>query len=166
MKNIEYNDYSEYLVEQALLKAGFRVLAKDTYYFNGIACKLRSGPGRPPDLDFIAEIPCQKYVGVEVKNRLEYPKKREICDLINLCACLNLKPLLVARRVHPSVFSIVPRHKGYVCIFRRYILQPELPREKFNEITKELGFPLSVYRYTPDFLVKELKKAKEYLAKN
>jgi excisionase family DNA binding protein len=66
---IKYQDYSEYIVEQAMIRAGYTVVAKDSYYFNGIACILQTGPGRPPDLDFIAMLPSGNYVGVQVKKQ-------------------------------------------------------------------------------------------------
>ena len=44
---IKYQDYSEYIVEQAMIRAGYTVVAKDSYYFNGIACILQTGPGSP-----------------------------------------------------------------------------------------------------------------------
>jgi len=47
-----YDDYSEYFVERALIHAGFVVVSKNAYYFNGNSCRQNIGAGRPRDVDF------------------------------------------------------------------------------------------------------------------
>jgi hypothetical protein len=93
--------------EQALIRAGYTVVAKDTYYFNGLSYRKNLGPGRPVDLDFIAKVPSYDniYAGIQVKNRMEAPKSETINGLIDICRCLRLKPLLVTRIAHPALLT-------------------------------------------------------------
>lgn len=156
---IKYQEYSEYLVEHAMIRAGYTVVAKDTYYFNGVACVLRRGVGRPPDLDFVAQLPSGIYVGVQVKNRLEYPKSDDVNTFIELCRRLNLRPLLVTRQCHPMTFDVVKRLKGRVVVFKQSLLKPGFPRDKLEALRREVGFPLGVYRWPPDYLIKKLEEA-------
>jgi len=162
---VRYQDYSEYIVEQAMIRAGYVVVAKDSYYFNGIACVLQPGAGRPPDLDFIAKLPGGDYVGVQVKNRLDYPKPNEINIFIELCRVLHLKPLLVTRQAHPMTFDVVKRLKGWVVIFKQSLLKPGFPREAFDAIRQQVGIPIAVYRWPPDYLIKALIEAAKAIAK-
>jgi excisionase family DNA binding protein len=156
---IVYMDYSEYLVEQALIRAGFFVVAKDSYYFNGLVYRRSAGPGRPPDLDFIAKLPgSDVFVGIQIKNRLEPPRSDAVNELIDICRHLQLKPLLITRVAHPTAFLPVSNLGGYVLVCERYFLQPEFPRDKFDAIVK-MGIPLGVYRYGPDFLIRALTRA-------
>jgi len=116
---VEYLDYSEFLVEQAMLQAGYTVVSKDTYYFNGIAYRENEGQGRPKDLDYIARIPGKDvYVGVQIKNRLEYPSSSEISQLIDICNVLHLTPILVARTSHEMRNLPVISRGGRVIILR------------------------------------------------
>lgn len=158
-RNVVYMDYAEFLVEGAMIQAGYMIVAKDTYYFNGIAYKQNRGPGRPKDLDFIAYIPNKEvYVGVQVKNRMGYPKRDMISEFLDICRALNLKPLLVTRSAHRAVFPLVERMGGRTIVYKRYFLQPPFPREKFKELVN-LGIPLGVYKWPPEFLVNRFVEA-------
>jgi excisionase family DNA binding protein len=113
-RGITYMDYSEFLVEGAMIQAGYTIVAKDTYYFNGIVYLQNAGPGRPRDLDFIACIPGKRaYIGVQVKNRMGYPKRDDISEFLDICNTLHLKPVLVTRMAHPAVFTPI-RSMGVV----------------------------------------------------
>jgi hypothetical protein len=70
------------------------------------------GDGR---LDFIFRHPEAGYVGIEAKNLREwlYPNRPEIKDLLRKAFYLNAVPVLVARRIHYSTFSVL-RHCGLV----------------------------------------------------
>ena len=153
---IKYQDYSEYIVEQAMIRAGYTVVAKDSYYFNGISCVLQTGPGRPPDLDFIAQLPNGDYVGVQVKNRAEYPKQNDINTFVELCRVLHVKPLLVTRQAHPMTFDVIKRLNGWVVIFKQILLKPGFPREIFDLLRREVGLPIAIYKWPPDYLIKAL----------
>lgn len=151
---VVYMDYSEFLVEGAMIQAGYTVVAKDTYYFNGIVYRLSETAGRPKDLDFISYIPKRGiYVGVQIKNRMEYPKHDDISELLDICNVLHLKPILVARRVHPMSYGPIRNMGGEVIECKRYFLQPPFPRKKFREII-DVGIPLGVYKWPPEFLVR------------
>lgn len=149
---ITYLDYAEYLVERSMIEAGFKVVAKDTYYFHGVAYTT-PGPGRPADLDFIARLPDRDlYVGVQVKNRMEYPKGSDISQLIDICNTLHVRPVLVARMSHEMRNLPVIRNGGRVIIFKRCMLKPPFPKDKFQKINA-LGVPLGVYKWSPEFLI-------------
>jgi excisionase family DNA binding protein len=151
--SVVYMDYSELLVEAAMIQAGYTVVAKDAYYFHGIAYRQNGAPGRPKDLDFIARIPKKDiYVGVQIKNRLEYPKHADISELLDICNVLHLRPVLVARRTHPMSYRSIRNAGGDIIECKRYFLQPPFPRKEFKEIVG-MGIPLGVYKWTPDFLV-------------
>jgi hypothetical protein len=153
---VVYMDYSEYLVEQALIRAGYVVVAKDSYYFNGLSYRRSAGPGRPADLDFIAKVPGRDvFVGIQVKNRLEPPKSGAVNELIDICRHLSLKPLLISRVAHPSAFLPMISLEGYILVFKRYFLPLGFPKDKFKEIV-DMGIPLGVYRFAPDFLIRAL----------
>jgi len=151
--SVVYLDYSEFLVESAIMRAGWTVVAKDAYYFNGIAYRDGSSSGRPKDLDFIAYLPRKQiYIGVQVKNRLEYPRQADVSELCDICNVLHLRPILVARKVHPMTFGVVRNMSGEVIDFKRYLKQPPFPKDKFQEIVA-MGIPLGVYQWTPTYLV-------------
>jgi hypothetical protein len=159
-----YDDYSEFLVERALIHAGFVVVAKNAYYFNGNSYRQNLGAGRPKDVDFIAHVRSKdKYLGIQIKNRLEYPKVGDVHELLDVCNTLNLQPVLVTRISHPRVYSLMNNVNGKIVIFMRYFLKPEFPRDKFDSIVNELGIPLGVYRRVPDFLVQKFEKLKAEL---
>jgi excisionase family DNA binding protein len=165
LDGVRYQDYSEYIVEQAMIRAGYTVVAKDSYYFNGISCILQTGPGRPPDLDFIAKLPDGDYVGVQVKNRVEYPKSSDVNIFIELCRMLHLRPLLVARQAHPMTFDVVSRLKGRVVIFKQILLKPGFPRETLEALRQQIGIPVAVYKWPPDYLIRGLIDAAEAMSK-
>ena len=101
-----FADYSEYLLEQCLIRAGYIVVARETSYFNGFKYHPNSGPGHPPDVDFIAKLPSKEiFVGIQVKNRLETPKAEVVDQLVDICRTLNVKPLFVTRVAHPGLFA-------------------------------------------------------------
>lgn len=150
---IVYMDYSEYLVEQALITASFVVVAKDAYSFNGLSYRRSSRAGRPTDLDFIAKVPQKDvFIGVQVKNRMQHPSLDEVNSLLEICGFLRLKPVLVARIIHPKTYELLKENGGRALRVKRYFLQPPFPRDKFKDIV-DLGIPLGVYNRTPDFLV-------------
>jgi hypothetical protein len=64
--------------------------------------------------------------------------------------------------VHPAAFKPIQALGGYIIVFKRYLLQPEFPRDKFKEIVN-MGIPLGVYKLPPEFLVGALLKAIPYL---
>lgn len=87
-----------------MLQAGYTVVSKDAYYFNGVAYRETLEPGRPKDLDFIARIPNKDvYVGVQVKNKLEYPTEKEISQLIDITNVRNKE----ITRIFSSVFWLL-----------------------------------------------------------
>jgi len=160
---VVYMDYSEYLLEKALLTAGYTIVAKDTYYFNGIAYRGNYTAGRPRDLDFIAKIPEKEvFVGVQVKNKMKHPTFEEVSFLLEICRVLHLTPILVGRIIHPSTYPLLKNNGGRALKFKRYFLQPPFPRDKFSEIV-DMGIPLGVYRRCPEFLVSMLIKLKDAL---
>jgi len=66
--------------------------------------------------------------------------------------------MLIARIVHPMAFKPIQNLGGYIIPFKRYLLQPEFPRDKFKEII-DMGIPLGVYKYPPDFMIEALMRA-------
>ncbi|MHA1834096.1 MAG: MerR family transcriptional regulator [Candidatus Baldrarchaeia archaeon] len=159
--NIKYLDYSEFLVEQALIRAGYTVVAKDAYYFNGLTYINEKGPGRPKDLDFIAKLPKRDiYVGIQVKNRMEYPKSEDINELIDICRRLTLRPVLITRMAHPMSYDVLRNLGGRVISFKQILLKPGFPREYLDSL-REMGLPVAVYRWPPDYLITGLMKAAE-----
>lgn len=156
-----YFDYSEYLVERSLLEAGFTIASKDSYYFNGISVRTSSGPGRPSDLDFIVRLPKKEtWLGISIKNRLESVRNDDVSLLTGFCDRLRLKPLLITRAAGPTAFLPVSERGGWIVVSKRYMLQPEFPRDKFKEIL-QMGMPIAVYRRAPGFLTKALVRAAE-----
>jgi hypothetical protein len=155
-KQIKYSDYAEFLVEWALVEAGFIIVAKETYYFNRNIFLPNAGPGRPQDLDFIALSPTNKvFVGIQVKNKLEYPKPADTSSLIDICNTLHLRPVLVTRNAHPMTFLPIQNSKGFIIVFKRYLLQPPFDRAKFKKLVYDLEIPIGVYQTTPDFLIRK-----------
>lgn len=158
---IVYMDYSEYLVQAALLRAGYVVVAKDTYYFNGIAYRPSKAAGRPADLDFIAYIPQKDiYVGIQVKNKMEHPTLEEVGSLLDICNVLHLRPVLIGRIMHPLTYDLLKSNKGRAMPCKRYLLQPPFPRDAFQKIV-DMGIPLGVYQWCPEFLIRLLLDLKD-----
>jgi len=162
-QDIHYADYAEFLVERALIKAGYVVVAKDAYYFNG-KIYIRPGPGRPADLDFIAYVPEKDvFFGVEVKNKLRYPKQEEIDLFLDICQTLEIRPLLVTRMAHEMYIKKVIGKDGRVVVFKQLLLQPPFPEDVFEALRNKRGFPIAVYTKVPDFLVKRFTRIKDTL---
>lgn len=61
------------------------------------------------ELDFLVHHPQAGYAGLELKNVREwfYPDRAEVRDLLLKCCTLNVVPVLIARRIHYSTFSIL-----------------------------------------------------------
>lgn len=166
-RGVIYDDYSEMLVEDALIKTGYVVVSKNTHYFNGKeyhqASELRR-PGRRRDLDYIAYLKDKDlYFGMQIKNRLEYPKLEDVHLLIDICTTLDLVPLLVTRLSHPRIYALFGTIQGEVIQMKRYLLQPPFPKEAFSEITTVLRIPLGVYQWVPDFLLSRFRELREKL---
>lgn len=163
-EGVVYMDYSEYLVESALLNAGYTVVAKDAYYFNGVTYRDSDRAGRPKDLDFVAKVPgADIFVGIQVKNKMKHPIFDEVSSLLEICRVLHLKPMLFGRIIHPSSYEMLKSNGGIALKFKRYLLQPEFDRVKFDQIV-EMGIPLGVYRRCPEFMVEMLLRAKDFLS--
>jgi len=157
-RDVLYDDYSEFLVERALIHAGYVVVSKNAYYFNGNAYRQEVGPGRPRDVDFITCLRSkEEYLGLQIKNRLEYPKISDVHEFLDICHTLHVRPVLVTRISHPRVYSVINNVDGKIVIFMRYLLKPPFPKETFNRVVKELGIPLGVYQWVPDFLVRKFE---------
>ncbi len=160
---ITYMDYSEYLVEQALIQASYVVVAKDAYAFNGRSYRPSSKAGRPTDLDFIAKVPQKDvFVGIQVKNKMQHPSLAEVNSLLSICGYLRLRPVLVARIIHPKTYELLKENGGWALRVKRYFLQPPFPRDKFKEIV-DLGIPLGVYNRSPDFMINMLNTMADIL---
>lgn len=73
--------------------------------------KFLSGKSMPGDmrLDFVVLHPTAGPVGIEAKNIREwlYPNRREIVDLLHKCCSVDAVPVLIARRISYSTFSIL-----------------------------------------------------------
>jgi len=162
-RGVVYDDYSEMLVEDALIKTGYVVVSKNSHYFNGKEYH-QSGerrPGRKSDLDYIAFMKSRDiYIGIQVKNRLEYPRMDDVHLLLDICHTLDLIPVLVTRLSHPRIYSVFSAIRGEVIQTKRYFLQPPFPPDKFKEIIDELQIPLGVYKWVPDFLISDFEELK------
>jgi hypothetical protein len=62
-------------------------------------------------LDFLLHHEHSGYAGVEIKNVREwfYPNRVEIRELLAKCCALNVVPVLIARRIHFSTFTVLNR---------------------------------------------------------
>jgi len=60
-------------------------------------------------LDFLIHDADARYAGIEVKNTREwlYPDRDEIREMLFKCCALDVVPVLVARRIHYSTFSVL-----------------------------------------------------------
>lgn len=165
-RGVIYDDYSEMFIEDALIKTGYDVVSKNAHYFHGKEYHQedRRRPGRKRDLDYIAYMKSKdNYLGIQIKNRLEYPRMDDIHLLLDMCNVLDLIPILVTRLSHPRIYAIFNTIRGEVIQTKRYFLQPPFPRDKYNEITKNLGIPLGVYNWVPDFLLSRFTELQEKL---
>ena len=70
-----------------------------------------SGHRIPGDkkLDFLVQHPQGGYAGIEVKNIREwmYPDREEVREMLFKCCAINVVPVLIARRIHYSTFSVL-----------------------------------------------------------
>ena len=165
-QGVLYFDYAEFLVERALKQAGYVVVAKDTYYFNGVVYvpPAGRGRGRPPDLDFIVNVPEKKvFLGVQVKNQLRYPLVEDLDMFLDICQVLGVKPLLITRMAHEMQLKRVFNVGGRFVVFKEYLLKPPFPRDVFHELRVRRGFPIAVYTRVPGFLVDRLIQVKRSL---
>lgn len=165
-RGVIYDDYSEMLVEDALIRTGYIVVAKNAHYFNGKEYHQAEErrPGRKSDLDYIAYMKSRDiYVGIQIKNRLEYPRMDDVHLLLDICNTLDLIPVLVTRLSHPRIYAVFGAIRGEVIQTKRYFLKPPFPRDAFEEITNELRIPLGVYQWVPDFLLSDFEELKTKL---
>ena len=117
------------LLGQALEIATFRALqAQDTLSFFGNYPDLSAhddstlySKEEPPSslsarhipsgkkLDFLIQHPVAGYAGIEVKNIREwfYPDRVEIREMLFKCCAIDVVPVLIARRIHYSTFSVL-----------------------------------------------------------
>jgi hypothetical protein len=60
-------------------------------------------------LDFLVHHTAAGYAGIEVKNIREwiYPDREEIREMLSKCCALDVVPVLIARRIHYSTFSVL-----------------------------------------------------------
>lgn len=60
-------------------------------------------------LDFLIQQRDVGYAGIEVKNIRQwiYPNRLEVVELLAKCCCLDVVPVLIARRIHFSTFSVL-----------------------------------------------------------
>jgi hypothetical protein len=60
-------------------------------------------------LDFLVHNSSGTYAGIEVKNKRQwmYPNRPEIRELLFKCCCLDVVPVLIARRIHYSTFTVL-----------------------------------------------------------
>lgn len=165
-RGVIYDDYGEMLVEDALIKTGYVVVSKNSHYFNGKEYH-QDEPrtrARKRDLDYIVyERSKDVYIGIQVKNRLEYPRMDDVHLLLDLCNTLDLFPVLVTRLSHPRIYAIFEGIKGEVMQTKRYFLQPPFPRDKYEQINTELRIPLGVYQWVPNFLLHNFEILKQKL---
>jgi len=163
-RGVSYDDYSEMLVEDALIKTEYTVVAKNSHYFNGKEYHQTRTSGRKSDVDYIAYVKAKDvYVGIQIKNRLEYPRLDDVHLLLDICRTLDLVPVLVTRLSHPRIYAVFEGIRGEVIQFKRYLLQPPFPRDAFREITEQLRIPLGVYQWVPDFLLSDFRGLAEEL---
>lgn len=159
---IAYDDYSEFLVEQALVASNFAIEARHTRKHKGREAVVRNGgAGRPPDLDFIASV-SDHYFGVQVKNRLDYPEAQSIRDFLSICHQLQIIPLLIVRMAPENLLGQVTDSGGRAIVFKRWLLRPPFPRDTFGEMI-QIGIPAAVYTRVPDFLVKRTRDVAQSL---
>lgn len=161
-QGIRYDDYSEFLVEQALIASGFTTEARQTREYGGRRAVVRDvGAGRPPDLDFITSV-ANHTLGVQVKNRLDYPEAQPVRDFLSICAQLHLTPLLIVRMAPENLISQVTDVGGRIIVFKRWLLRPPFPRDTFNEMLS-IGIPAAVYTRVPDFLLRRAEELRHSL---
>lgn len=161
-EGIAYDDYSEFLVEQALIASNFAIESRHTRRHREREAVVRyRGVGRPPDLDFIASVR-DHYFGVQVKNRLDYPEAQSIRDFLNICNQLQIIPLLIIRMAPENLLVQITESGGRVIVFKRWLLRPPFPRNTFRELL-QIGIPAAVYTRVPDFLVKRTQEVAESL---
>ena len=60
-------------------------------------------------LDFLVNSQPGGYAGIEIKNIREwiYPAREEVLELLSKCCALDVVPVLIARRIHYSTFSVL-----------------------------------------------------------
>jgi Domain of unknown function (DUF4062) len=161
---VAYDDYSEFLLDEAFQAAGFEVLQRNVTSprSEDVAQRTR---GRPRDIDFLVLEPNSGVrLGVQLKNRLDYPKKDTVLSFLNQCSSLSVSPLFVTRMAPENLLAIIQKSGGFLLVYKRWLLRPGFPRESFQHIVRELGLPLGVYQRTPDFLIVRLQELKNRLA--
>jgi hypothetical protein len=109
-------------------------------------------------------LPSGNYVGIQVKNRIEYPKPNDINTFIELCRVLHVRPFLVTRQVHPMTFDVIKRLNGLVVVFKQVLLKPGFPKEVLSRLRQEVGILVAVYKWPPDYLVNAFINAAKAIA--
>jgi len=103
----------------------------------------RRVPGRRR-LDFLVHHEDAGYAGVEVKNVRQwfYPDREEIREMLLKCCALDIVPVLIARRIHYSTFSVlnpcgVIIHQTYNQLYPNCCAEDLVPRLRDRDL---LGF--------------------------
>jgi hypothetical protein len=100
------------------------------------------------DLDFVFERDGASY-GVEVKNMLGYMDRDELEVKLNMCAHLDLRPLIVARMLPKAWIRDIVQAGGYAMILK-YQLYPISHKELAKRVAKELGLPVDAPKALAD----------------
>lgn len=100
------------------------------------------------NLDFVFQRDDIRY-GVEVKNTLAYPDKREFDTKIELCEHLELIPVFVCRAL-PKSWIWELRQRGGFSLVLRWQLYPPLLKELTAELRSRFSLPVDVPRRLED----------------
>lgn len=148
---------AEDFIISCLIEANYVVVARDTRFFQGKEWFRRT------DLDLIVYGKEEdRWYGVQIKNRLDYPEWDDIAELMDICNFLGLTPWLIARYSPKSYNWELIRSGGFVTLFpgRKWLLtdeNKEVAELISNEMVIPVTLPQDLNEFKKDF-IRELKR--------
>lgn len=153
----EAGGYAETVIAEALVRAEFEVIDRNTKTFEG-----RTWEG-VHDLDFVVNGRREgRSYGIQVKNTMTYPDWDDVASLIDICDCLRLVPWFVSRTLPGDYSYDVYESGGFYTLFNKWLL-PEKYWELGKRMVEKLGQPVFLSgEEALRFLVGELGKVHRY----
>jgi hypothetical protein len=149
--------YAQYLWKSAFEELGYEILKEDAREFQGNEATIGG------NIDFIAKRDDSPYFGVEVKNGLDYPD--DLGKKFQIAVELDTIPVLVVRKVNPTVYGNIRKYGGLVKIYETAIYDKEYS-SLIEECKDVLGLPLISLEKITEGTLKHIESILNYGIEN
>jgi len=102
-------DHFEALVKHELRANQLQIVSTHTNSYKG-----KQWTKSKANLDFIADYPDGRAFGIQAKNELKSIEKEELSEQMDICDCLEIKPIFIVRYMPWSLVPLVTDREGFV----------------------------------------------------